>query len=101
VPEGETRDGIERAAAFSRDAAPAAAAHELGSGYRVTAQDTVPFTLWCAARHLDSYEEAFWNTLEGLGDRDTTCAIVGGIVALATGRSSIPAFWLATREPLK
>ena len=36
--------------------------------------------------------------VSGLGDRDTTCAIVGGIVA-ATG-AAIPPDWLAAREPL-
>jgi hypothetical protein len=33
----------------------------------------------------------------GLGDRDTICAIVGGIVACASG---IPDELLAQREPL-
>ncbi|WP_375756947.1 ADP-ribosylglycohydrolase family protein [Corallococcus exercitus] len=56
---------------------------------------------WCAARHLDSFEEALWCTVAGFGDRDTTCAIVGGIVALSAGRSSIPAPWLSAREPLR
>ena len=69
----------------------------LGNGTGVSCQDTVPFCLWCAGTHLDSYEEALWLTVAGLGDRDTTCAIVGGIVAL---RSEIPTAWLAAREPL-
>ncbi|MEA5594520.1 ADP-ribosylglycohydrolase family protein [Rivularia sp. UHCC 0363] len=62
----------------------------LGNGTKVSAQDTVPFTLWCAAQHLDNYEEALWLTVSGLGDRDTNCAIVGGIVSLSTGVESIP-----------
>ncbi|HMA35755.1 MAG TPA: ADP-ribosylglycohydrolase family protein [Chloroflexia bacterium] len=33
-------------------------------------------------------------------DMDTTCAIVGGIVALYTGLAGIPAEWRASREPL-
>jgi ADP-ribosylglycohydrolase len=66
----------------------------------VSAQDTVPFALWCAARHLSSYEEALWLTVSGLGDRDTTCAIVGGIVATYTGVESISHHWCADREPL-
>jgi len=32
---------------------------------------------------------------------DTTCAIVGGIVALAVGPEGIPADWLAARESLE
>lgn len=61
----------------------------------------MPFCVWCAARHLDDYEAALWSTVSGYGDRDTTCAIVGGIVALSAGRESIPSSWLAAREPLK
>jgi hypothetical protein len=56
----------------------------------LSAQDTVPFALWCAARHLDDYAEALRLTVSGLGDRDTTCAIVGGIVACFTGEEGIP-----------
>ena len=46
------------------------------------------------------FSEAMWLTVAGLGDRDTTCAIVGGIVAAKTGKSEIPAEWRARREPL-
>jgi hypothetical protein len=38
--------------------------------------------------------------VSALGDRDTTCAIVGGMVALHAGVDSIPREWLACREPL-
>jgi hypothetical protein len=41
-----------------------------------------------------------WTTVTGLGDRDTTCAIAGGVVAMAVGRAGLPASWLAAREPL-
>ena len=73
------------------------AMRELGTGTEVSAQDTVPFCLWSAAYHLDNFEEALWWTVKGLGDCDTTCAIVGGIVALS---AEIPARWLERREPL-
>jgi ADP-ribosylglycohydrolase len=56
-------------------------------GGRVLAENTVPFALWCADRNLDALEEALWATVSGLGDRVTTCAIVGGIVACAASRS--------------
>jgi ADP-ribosylglycohydrolase len=100
TPPGETRAGLEKALALDSDALVTEAAHLLGCGISVTAQDTVPFTLWCAARHLDDYREAIWTTVTGGGDCDTTCAIVGGIVALAAGRESIPGEWLTAREPL-
>ena len=61
----------------------------------------MPFCLWCAAKYLDNYEEAMWATVSVLGDRDTTCAIVGGIVACYTGVEGIPPRdWRAAREPL-
>jgi ADP-ribosylglycohydrolase len=34
------------------------------------------------------------------GDTDTTCAIVGGIVAGRTGLGAVPAPWLDAQEPL-
>jgi ADP-ribosylglycohydrolase len=71
---------------------------KLGTGNEVSAQDTVPFCLWSAAYHLDNFEEALWQTAKGMGDRDTTCAIVGGIVGLSS--PSIPESWLKQREPL-
>ncbi|NMO20381.1 ADP-ribosylglycohydrolase family protein [Pyxidicoccus fallax] len=101
TPDGATRRGIEKARAWSLDASPSSAARELGSGQKVISEDTVPFALWCAVRHLDSYEEALWTTVAGFGDRDTTCAIVGGIVALSAGAASIPATWRSAREPLR
>jgi hypothetical protein len=39
-------------------------------------------------------------SFDGHCDRDTTCAIVGGIVALSAGRENIPSDWLARREPI-
>lgn len=96
TPAGLTRDGLERARQLQ--ATPEEAAQELGSGQQVTAQDTVPFCLWCASRYRESYVECFWSTLAGQGDRDTNCAITGGIVALAT--DDLPPEWLARREPL-
>lgn len=75
-------------------------ARELGSGYDISAQDTVPFAIWCAATWLDNYEEALWQALSGLGDTDTVCAIIGGIVINFTGFAAIPDTWLRKCEPL-
>ncbi|CAM5729143.1 ADP-ribosylglycohydrolase OS=Streptomyces albaduncus OX=68172 GN=FHS32_006157 PE=4 SV=1 [Streptomyces griseoloalbus] len=52
-----------------------------GCGRRTSAHDTVPFALWSAARSLGDYETAFWTTAQVGGDVDTTCSIVGGVVA--------------------
>jgi ADP-ribosylglycohydrolase len=101
TPPGATRDGIERARAVSAESTIAAAVAELGNGRRVVAADTAPFALWSAARHLDDYQEAIWNTIAAGGDIDTNCAIVGGIVALNVGRAGIPRPWLEAREELR
>lgn len=72
----------------------------LGNGSRISAQDTVPFALWCAAWNLKDYEQAVRFTSMAMGDCDTNCAIVGGVVVLSAGLESIPAAWLSARESL-
>jgi ADP-ribosylglycohydrolase len=94
TPQGTVRQGIAEARRLLTIGDPATAAAVLGNGRQVAAHDTVPFTLWAAARHLGDYERAFWTTASAGGDIDTTCAIVGGIV----GRP--PAAWLTETEPL-
>ena len=98
VTDGPVRHGLERALTIL-DETPVQAAAVLGSGQRVLAEDTVPFAVWCADRHLDSVEEALWAAVSGLGDRDTTCAMVGGIVAVADG-AELPDRWTSHREAL-
>lgn len=100
VPESEVRSKIRQARDMSAETSVRFAASVLGNGTRVSAQDTVPFALWCAGERLNSYEEALWLTVSGLGDRDTTCAIVGGIVASYTGTEDIPQEWVRARESL-
>ena len=100
IPQTETHHHLMRALKVRFEVSPATAASILGNGVRVVSWDTVPFCLWCAARHPNNYTEALWTTVAGLGDRDTTCAIVGGIVSLGAGRESIPPNWLAAREPI-
>lgn len=100
TPAGATREGLERAATLGLDTRVATAAAALGNGMTLIAADTVPFAVWCAARHLDDFEAALWTTIAGLGDRDTTAAIVGGIVASRVGVGGIPAAWIAAAEPI-
>jgi len=100
VPESEVRSRIVRA----RDVADATsvlnAAEMLGNGSGVSAQTTVPFTLYIAGEFLDDYERAFWQTASAGGDVDTTCAIACGIVSGYTGTDAIPGEWLTHREDL-
>jgi ADP-ribosylglycohydrolase len=100
VPASGVRDRLRRARDISSTTSTTSAASMLGSGYQVSALDTVPYALWCAGQFLDDYEEALWQTASGLGDIDTTCAMVGGIVVLYTGVENIPEDWITRREPL-
>jgi ADP-ribosylglycohydrolase len=97
TPASATWDVIEEASRLSPDTPVEVAATILGNGSRALSQDTVPFCLWCAAWHLGRVEDAMWHTVAGLGDRDTTCAIVGGILA-ADVDVELPSAWLAARE---
>jgi ADP-ribosylglycohydrolase len=100
TPPGRVRDGIAEAATLLDQPHVDLAAHRLGNGRQVSAVDTVPFALWCAARHLTDYRAALWTTASAGGDVDTTCAIVGGIVASRVGTAGIPAEWRTAVEPL-
>jgi ADP-ribosylglycohydrolase len=100
VPPSLVREGLLAARDLPRATPIEAVVTALGNGRNISAQDTVPFALWCAAQRLGSFEEAIWLTLSGGGDCDTTCAIAGGVVALSAGITSIPPAWRAAREPL-
>ena len=100
IPKSELRDRTARALQLDYQTPISEAARLLGNGSEVSAQDTVPLVVWCASQHLNDYEQALWLTVSALGDRDTTCAMVGGIVACRVGLDGIPAEWLNRREPL-
>lgn len=110
TPEGDTRRGVLQAGSLLHLEDPRSVARDepgivvwvhaaaiLGSGHRLVSSDTVPFCIWSVAKGADDYAAALWRTVRGGGDRDTTCAIVGGIVA---GRAEIPSGWLEARERL-
>jgi ADP-ribosylglycohydrolase len=99
TPESAVRSGLARARRMLHLSAEEVA-YELGNGRLVTAQDTVPFTMWTSARHLNDYPEAIRTCVRVGGDIDTTAAITGGVVAAHTGAEGIPAEWRAAREPL-
>ncbi|QMU68384.1 ADP-ribosylglycohydrolase family protein [Streptacidiphilus sp. P02-A3a] len=100
TPPGRVRDGVALALELLDQPQVELAAHRLGNGSQVSAMDTVPFTLWCAATYLDDYQGALWATASAGGDVDTTCAIVGGIVGARVGVDGIPAPWTAAAEAL-
>jgi ADP-ribosylglycohydrolase len=100
VSDSEVKAKLRKASDIDSQASIRHAVAVLGNGVGLSAQDTVPFCLWCAGECLNSYEDAMWLTVSGLGDRDTTCAIVGGIVASFVGMEGIPAEWINRREKL-
>jgi ADP-ribosylglycohydrolase len=100
TPEGPSRTRLVRARSLPAQTTADEAGRALGNGCPITSAETVPFTLWCAGRHLDDLAEALWTAASVGGDIDTNCAIVGGVVALARGREAIPSEWLEAREPL-
>ena len=69
----------------------------LGNGAKIMVQDTVPFSIWCSAYNLTNFEEAIWKAVSILGDRDTICAIVGGITIMST-KEEIPSDWIESVE---
>ncbi|MEV8021222.1 ADP-ribosylglycohydrolase family protein [Streptomyces sp. NPDC086554] len=99
VPRSAVGAGLRRARDMLDYGDAATVAAVLGCGRRTTAHDTVPFALWSAARGLGRYEEAFWATAQVGGDMDTTCAIVGGVIASGEGGSP-PEEWLERTEVL-
>lgn len=92
LPESDTKSKIRLAATIKKSSTIEFVVSVLGNGSTVTAQDTVPFCLWCAAYFYQSLEEALWKAVSALGDRDTICAIVGGMVAGYD--NSVPSSWM-------
>lgn len=100
LPQSETYWRLKKTLTLPLELSPKTVALILGNGSQVVSSDTVPFCLWLACRHGQSFEDAMWNTVSVYGDMDTNCAIVGSIVSLYTGLESIPKEWRDARESL-
>ena len=100
TPEREVREGLVLASQLSVHTPIREAGLALGNGSLVTASDTVPLAIWCAAHHLHDYRGAVLTVISANGDCDTLGAIVGGIVALSAGREGIPRPWRSAKEKL-
>jgi ADP-ribosylglycohydrolase len=98
IPGSMVRSKIEKARTLPSDYDIRTIVSVLGNGIQLSAQDTVPFALWCAINHSDSFSDAIWRGVSGLGDRDTIGAITGSIVVMATGANNIPEQWIAQTE---
>ena len=100
TPPSDTRSRIKRAASISYKSRLDYVVSLLGNGSHLCAYDTVPIALWFVAGN-DSFEDALWNAVAALGNRDTICAIVGSLIALTATEEQIPKIWIESREPLK
>jgi ADP-ribosylglycohydrolase len=98
TPESDVKYKIKKAATLPLSYDIRTIVSILGNGMQLTAQDTVPFALWCAAHHTNDLEAALWKAVSGLGDRDTIAAIVGSIVILSAGEHTIPPQWIRQTE---
>lgn len=101
TPESDVKYKIKKAATLPAHYDIRTVTSILGNGTKLIATDTVPFALWCIAHHLYDYEKALWTAVSGLGDRDTIAAIVGSVVVLSAGITSIPDQWIRQREHLE
>ncbi|NHN25442.1 crystallin J1 [Flavobacterium jejuense] len=70
----------------------------LGNGIKMLTQDTVPYAIWNVYHFMHDFENCLWKTVSGLGDRDTTCAIAGGISIMNTSNDGIPKLWINSIE---
>ncbi|MDP2339721.1 MAG: ADP-ribosylglycohydrolase family protein [Deltaproteobacteria bacterium] len=101
TPAGKVSENLRAARALPSSSSAEQAAAIVGSGRAVLAEDTVGFCVWSALRGRSlGFEVALYETVRGMGDIDTNCAIVGGLLAVPLGTGSIPSTWRAKREPL-
>ncbi|GAB5525342.1 MAG: hypothetical protein Roseis2KO_32140 [Roseivirga sp.] len=98
LPPTDTQAKIAKALTLSRTYHPDSLSSILGNGSQMLAQDTVPFVIWCAAHYSQNFEEALWRAVAVLGDRDTICAMVGGITIMSAPESTVPQDWLKSVE---
>jgi len=96
LPDSDTKSKIKKSLSIPYNYHIETVKSILGNGSKIMAQDTVPFCIWCAAHNLNDFEAALWKAVSILGDRDTICAIVGGIAIMSTEK--IPDTWVDAIE---
>ncbi|GAB3501884.1 ADP-ribosylglycohydrolase family protein [Emticicia fontis] len=98
LEDSDLKSKVNKAISLEGDYSIETLVYALGNGIKMTAQDTVPLALWCASRYLTDFEKGLWKTVSALGDRDTICAMVGGILIMSVDESTIPTTWLDSVE---
>jgi ADP-ribosylglycohydrolase len=98
LPETDTKSKINKALSVPNNYHIESIKTILGNGNKMTAQDTVPFAIWCVAHNLYDFENALWKAVSVLGDRDTIGAIVGGMAMMSSDEDKIPLEWLENVE---
>ncbi len=98
LPDSDTRAKIAKGMTLSPNSHPESLSTILGNGSKMLAQDNVPFVIWCAGHLSHSFEEALWKAVSVLGDRDTICAMVGGITIMSANKETIPSAWQSKVE---
>jgi len=100
LPPSDTNDRIQKARRLSRTYTIQTATAVLGNGMGMSAMDTIPLCLWLVTKYGNNFADTIWYTILALGDRDTTSAIVGGIMANREVGEGIPSSWIESRECL-
>ncbi|HLP63129.1 ADP-ribosylglycohydrolase family protein [Flavobacterium sp.] len=98
LPDSDTKSKISKSKSIPYNYQIETVKSILGNGTNMTAQDTVPFAVWCTAYNLENFEEALWKAVSILGDRDTICAMVGGMTIMSTKTENIPKKWITKVE---
>lgn len=96
VPESDTKYKILKGCEIEKNSHIDFIVSVLGNGSGIIAQDTLPISVWFAAHYMDNLEEALWQAVSALGDRDTIGAIVGSIVVMYD--DSAPGEWVERME---
>lgn len=100
IPQNSISTRLQHANALSPGMPAPFGAAWLGNTGSDDTREVAPFAIWCANSYLNDYAGALWHTAFAQGALTANCAIVGGIVALATGVKGIPHEWQQNRDPL-
>jgi ADP-ribosylglycohydrolase len=100
LPDTDTKSKISKSKSVSYDYQIETVRTILGNGTNMTSQDTVPFAIWCTAYNLENFENGLWKAVSILGDRDTICAMVGGMTIMSSNEKNIPNIWTSSVEKI-